>query len=133
MGEDGEQETEVAGEGEYGDHFAGEGEGLVIVRTARAGIGQRSVGMITPSDGVWTRRGATMFGRPIATTRGIMMAITTTMRKATAVTTKGLGMEGEPSVPFWMLMGIRRRGEVWESAHTLPSLPRIGPSLPLFT
>ena len=105
----------------------------MIVRTARAGIGQRSAGMITPSDGAWTRRGATMVGRPIATTRGITTAITTTMRKATAVTTKRLGIEGEPSVPPWMLMGIRRREEVWESAHTLPSLSRIGPSLPSFT
>ena len=109
MGEDGEQETEVAGEGEYGDHFAGEEGELVIVRTARAGIGQRSAGMITPSDGAWTRRGASMLGRPIATTRGITTASTTTMRKATAVTTKRLGIEGEPSVPLWMLMGIRRR------------------------
>ena len=108
MGEDGEQETEVAGEGEHGDQFAG--RELVNMRTARAGIGQRSVGMITPSDGAWTRRGATMVGRPIATTRGITTAVTTTMRKATATTTKRLGIEVEPSVPPWMLVGIRRRG-----------------------
>ena len=100
MGEDGEQETEVTGEGEHGDQFAG---GLVNTRTVRAGIGQRSAWMITPSDGAWTWRGATMVGRPIATTRGITTAITTTMRKATAMTTKRLGIEGEPSVPPWML------------------------------
>ena len=72
MGKDGEQETEVTDEGEPGDQFAG---GLVNMRTARAGIGQRSAGMITPSDGAWTWRGATKVGRPIATTRGITMAI----------------------------------------------------------
>ena len=82
-------------EGEHGDQFAGE---LVNMRTARAGIGQRSAAMISPSDGAWTRRGATMVGRPTATTRGITTAITMTMRKATAMTTKSLGIEGEPSV-----------------------------------
>ena len=106
MGEDGEQETQVAG---GRARLAG---GLVVVRTARAGIGQRSVGMIAPIDGAWTRRGAKMVGRPIVTTRGIMTVVTTTMRKATAMTTKRVGIEGEPSVPPWMLVGIRRRGGV---------------------
>ena len=88
------------------------------MRTAKAGIGQRSAGMITPSDGAWTWRGATMVERPIATTCGITTAVTTTMRKATAMTTKRLGIEGEPSVPPWMLMGIRRRGGVGISPYS---------------
>ena len=87
------------------------------MRTARASIGQRSGGMIILSDGAWTQRGATMVGRPIATTRGITTAITTTMSKATAVTTKWPGIEGEPSVPPWMLVGIRRRRGVGISPY----------------
>ena len=114
MGEDGEQETEVAGEGEHGDQFTG---GASNMRTARDGIGQRSAGMITPSDWAWTRRGATMVGGPIATTRGITTAITTTMSKATAMTTKWPALEGEPSVPPWMVVGIRRRGGVGISPY----------------
>ena len=129
MGENGEQETEVAGEGEHGDQFTGgageyeDGEGRHWAEGCGDDYSER-LGVDT--------RGATMVGRPTATTRGITTAVTTTMRRETAMTTKRLGIEVEPSVPHWMLMGIRRRG-VSESAHTLPSLSRIGLSLQKFT